>query len=205
MFVGVKTTTSLSVQSWTILDWCFSATCTGRISRQPLKIRRSWTFFYISLDGLIFWLNHTKFSVMLVCVVQTILYWPLERVPGRSIWQSLYQLEIDLIARTLTAIFGEDVVLNQLELTIFSHIECYVWEMDTSKAHLFQKCVTDCETLQQPISVIFNSMENEQQILQKPILVRSHCLGSPRNIVGIVPRRTILSGSQSKSIFQFVW
>ena len=129
---------------------------------------------------------------------------------GESAWQEYFAKLLptgDLIAQTLTPIFGDDIVLNQLEQTIFSHIERYVREMDTSKAQLFLKFVTGCETLQQPISIIFNSMEQEQQILPK-----AHTCSCKLELSRFTPSYSwlcttmdnILSGSYSRSGFQFV-
>ena len=111
----------------------------------------------------------------------------------------------DIIAETLTPMYGADTILHQLEQSIFDHVERYVREMSPSKAQLFLRFVTGCE-VSQPVIVIFNSEESEHGMLPK-----AHTCSCELELSRFTPdydwlsttMDNILSGSHTRSGFQF--
>ena len=64
--------------------------------------------------------------------------------------------------------FGADAILDQLEQSIFDHVERYVREMSPSKAQLFLRFVTGCE-VSQP-----NNVANNEQSFNKSKIVKNY-------------------------------
>ena len=91
---------------------------------------------------------------------------------------------------------------------MYGFVERYVASLNSESAQKFMKFVSGCETSQKPITVIFNSVLNPEQMVPK-----SHtCSGEPevsRYIGSFEVFQTmmdnILKNIQARSGFHFAW